>query len=372
MREGQEPGGTMSHSVRVKAGSVDRTPVVQSSLAPGAARLTKRLCVEKAAGRPARVGGADREADAGRPAVAAQHRGRVLRVVAVRARVAGGGHRQDVVEEGECERARQRGRVRAAPPGKAEVEHVGAAPDRHLDAAQQLARREVAVLGRADREHLRVAGHALAADPVAVDRRDQAGHERAVADRVGHVGALAEGVVGARDAARELRVGDVEAGVHHRDRAARAAAGGEQRLAGADGVVGPGVLDAGEGVDVVERVGGDAQLRVALDVGHALVAGERTGERRAVRARSRPARRSPGSAPAERRAPRARERRRPGSRGSGRRPAPAPGRAPMRPRRRRGRPGASSSGSVLTPPAEAAVARCASASRSGLAAEQAR
>src|SRR5829696_8026003 len=52
MREGQEPGGTMSHSVRVRAGSVDRTPVVQSSLAPGAARLTKRLWVEKAAGRP--------------------------------------------------------------------------------------------------------------------------------------------------------------------------------------------------------------------------------------------------------------------------------------------------------------------------------
>ncbi len=46
------PGSTMSHSVPVNDGSVDRTPNLQSSLAPGAAMPTYLLCVEKSAGRP--------------------------------------------------------------------------------------------------------------------------------------------------------------------------------------------------------------------------------------------------------------------------------------------------------------------------------
>ena len=82
------------------------------------------------------------------------------------------------------------------------------------------------------------------------------------------------GVVDARDrpAAGELGMAHVEAGVEHGDRAARAAACRGQRLACADVVVEPGELEvAVRGVGRVEGVGGDPQLGVALDVGHARV-----------------------------------------------------------------------------------------------------
>ena len=136
---------------------------------------------------------------------------------------------------------------------------------------------EEAALGVARRPHgedLGAAGHALAAEAVVVERGDQAGHERAVADEVGHVRAARTTVSTVR-AIWPANSGwfTSRPGVDHRDEAARAAADGGDRLAGPDGVVGPGELDAGVGVEPVELVDRDARAcRVALHVGHARVA----------------------------------------------------------------------------------------------------
>ena len=220
------PGSGMSHSVPVYAGSVEKTPFVQSS--HGARRGDAHVLVVggEVRGLPVRIGGADRQPDAGRAARPAEDRRRKLRGVAVGAGVAGGRHREDVVHERQRQGARERWRLAAHVAGEAHVEHVGAFLDRVHDPAQEIDGRELVASRGADGEHLRVAGHALPADAVAVDRGDQARDERAVADLVGHVVPPGGGVERVRDPADELRMVDVEPAVDHRDRAARAAARG--------------------------------------------------------------------------------------------------------------------------------------------------
>ena len=105
--------------------------------------------------------------------------------------------------------------------------------------------------------------------------------ERAVADEVGHVAAAGVGVIDTLDAARELRMARVEAGVEHGDGAARAPARRGQCLARADIVEEPGELEvAVRGVGRVEGVGCDPHLGVALDVRHARVRPQRAGQGR--------------------------------------------------------------------------------------------
>ena len=108
---------------------------------------------------------------------------------------------------------------------------------------------------------------------VAVERRDQPGHERAVADDVGHVVPAGRGVDGARDLAGELRMVHVKTGVDHRhDVRLEPPPDGRDRLAGADGVVGPGELDRRVPRGRAVSNGSAATAaRVALDVGHARV-----------------------------------------------------------------------------------------------------
>jgi hypothetical protein len=238
----------------------------------------------EAGDRPVRAGGGHRQADPRRPALPAQDGGRILdRVPRLRALVARGGHRKDVVEEGGAEGAHHA--AVDAVAGQAQVQHVGAAARREVDAAEEVTLVEAPVARCPDCEHAGVAGHSLAAHAVSVDGRDQAGDEGAVSDEVGHLGALRVGVVRAGDAARHLGVAHVQPGVHHRDGALRPPAGGGQRRGGADVVVEPRVLDAGDRVDAVERVGGDVQPGVPLDVGHAPFATQRACERSAGRDR---------------------------------------------------------------------------------------
>ena len=222
---------------------------------------------------------AHRQADPGRSPLAPEHGGRELDRVARESLVARRGDGQDIVDEGRPERARHAGVD--AVPREAEVEHVGAVAHGELGAAQQVALGEAAVAGRADGQDLRVAGHSLPAEAVAVDGCDQPTDERAVADEVGHVAAAGVGVIDTLDPARELGMARVEAGVEHGDRAARASACRGQGLARADVVEEPGELEvAVRGVGRVEGVGRDPHLGVALDVRHARIRAERAGEGR--------------------------------------------------------------------------------------------
>ena len=119
-------------------------------------------------------------------------------------------------------------RTREAAAGQAQVEDVHSVLEREHDVPEHVGQEEGPVERAADGEQPGGAGHPLAAPTVSVDRRDQARHERAVADVVGHRAAAGERVVGALDAACD-RVVQVQAGVDDRHRAGGAAAGRGKR-----------------------------------------------------------------------------------------------------------------------------------------------
>ena len=219
---------------------------------------------------PARARGGDREADAAPSTRAAEHRGGELKRVPALSVVARRRHGEHVVVEGRRERAQLAEGVARA--GEAQIDHRSAASDRHLDAADERADREDAVARGPDRDDPGGAGHALAADPVAVHGRDESGDEGSMPRSVRDGPASGQEVVGARDPARELRVSHVDSGVHDGDGAPGAAAAGRrERGSRADLVVGPGVLDArapGRDVHRVERIRGHPQPPIALHVGH--------------------------------------------------------------------------------------------------------
>ena len=119
-----------------------------------------------------------------RPAAAGNSSG--LPVSAV---VAGSGDGQHLVEEGGLERPSLRLGESACRPRRLRL--ITAAPRRIANSmpADQVGDREASVGRGPDRDQLGCARHALSARAVAVERRDQPAHERAVSHRVPHVSA---------------------------------------------------------------------------------------------------------------------------------------------------------------------------------------
>ena len=162
---------------------------------------------------------------------------------------------------------------------EAHVDHAHAVVDGphdrlgHRVAEEETGRRD------ADGDDLGRTGDAAAPDAVAGDHRDHAGHHGAVADLVGDVLPSVRVVAKGRDAAGEIGLAGVDAGVDDPDGEARPAADCRDRRSRVHGVEGPRVRDPGARIDIDLGVHRRAQLACRGDSRDARVRSQTRDER---------------------------------------------------------------------------------------------